>query len=323
MSYQQFKINTDHALDIMMGMMDDTTIFAAVIQQGSFSRAATFLGLSNGMVSRRIAQLEASLGVSLIKRTTRQLHLTREGEIFWRHAERIQQEFASALRLIQTSAEKPKGKLPISAPAYFGRHYLTPMITKFLLDFDEIQIDLLLTNQQVDLIQDNLDLVIRGSGYFNQSLQDSSLKMKLLLKEKICLYASPDYLLRQGEPQHPEMLSQHRIIGFANKTAFNAQQWVFSWQKNTDRVVVTPTWHCNDIDSCLAACIDGYGIGRFTELNAMQALASQQLRPILQEYDWGDYHLFAIYSNQQALPARTRLLLDFIAARMQNMHPSV
>ena len=128
------------------------------------------------------------------------------------------------------------------------------------------------------------------------------------------MYASREYLLRRGEPQHPNILSQHQIIGFANKTVFNAQQWGFSKKKKAGQVLVTPTLHCNDIDSCLAACVAGNGIGRFTDLNAMQALASQQLRPILQEYNWGDYYLFAVYANQQALPTRTRLLLDFITS---------
>src|SRR5690349_21300639 len=104
-----------------MSILDDTAIFAAIVQQGGFSRAAKHLGLSNGLISRRIAQLEARLGVSLLKRTTRQLHLTPEGELFWQHAQRIQQELDSALCLIQSYAEKPKGDIRLSAPPFFGK----------------------------------------------------------------------------------------------------------------------------------------------------------------------------------------------------------
>src|SRR3990167_3414156 len=101
-----------------MGILDDTAIFMAIIQQGGFSHAAKHLGLSNGLISRRIAQLEATLGVSLIKRTTRQHYLTPEGELFWQHAQRIQQEMAAAISLIQSSAKKPKGIIHLSAPLY-------------------------------------------------------------------------------------------------------------------------------------------------------------------------------------------------------------
>lgn len=304
-----------------MGILDDTAVFVAVVQQGGFSRAATFLGLSNGLVSRRIAQLEATLGVSLIKRTTRQLHLTSEGEILWRHSQRIQQELDSALSLIQASAEKPRGTLRISAPAYFGRHYLTPMVINFLHDFEDIQIELILTNRMVDPIQDHLDLVIRSSGYLdNKALQDSSLHMKPLFKEKIRLYTSPEYLLKRGEPKNVNTLGEHSIIGFTGKsTLAEQQQWAFSYQKKRNQILLKPKFNCNDIESSLTACIAGYGIGRFTELNVKQALAAQQLRPILTEYDWGDYHLYALYSNQQALPARTRVLLDFISTNMQHI----
>src|SRR3990167_1235764 len=120
-----------------MGILDDTAIFVAVIQQGGFSHAAKYLGLSNGLISRRIAKLETELGVTLLKRTTRQLHLTPEGELLWQHAQRIQQELDAAVSLIQASAKKPKGTIRISAPLYFGRHYLTPIIMKFLSDFND------------------------------------------------------------------------------------------------------------------------------------------------------------------------------------------
>src|SRR3990167_2183108 len=128
-----------------MGILDDTAIFAAVIQQGGFSHAARHMGLSNGMISRRIAQLETDLGVTLLKRTTRQIQLTPEGEIFWQHAQRIQQEMDAAVGLIQSSAKKPKGLIRVSAPLYFGRHYLTPVLIKFLENFADININLMLS----------------------------------------------------------------------------------------------------------------------------------------------------------------------------------
>lgn len=295
-----------------MGVLDDTAIFVAVVQQGGFSHAAAHLGLSNGMVSRRIAQLETELGVSLITRTTRQFHLTPEGELFWQHAQRIQQELDSAISLIQASAKKPKGSIRVSAPLYFGRHYLTPIIIKFLNDFNDIDIDLTLTNQKLDPIKAGLDLVIRGAGYLDETtLQDSNMQMKVLLKEKIGLYASPAYLQKHGEPQHKDDLLKHTTIHYADN------KWTYHAAHQKGVVTLTPQFNVNDIESALIACIAGCGIGKFTTLNVKNALEQKQLHPILQQYDWGNYHLYAIYPHQRTLPKRTRLLLDFIVAHTQ------
>ena len=303
-----------------MGILDDTAIFVAVVQQGGFSHAARYLGLSNGLISRRIAQLEADLGVTLIKRTTRQLHLTTEGELFWRHAQRIQQELDSAVSLIQSSAKKPTGTIRVSAPLYFGRHYLTPIIVKFLHDFSNIKIDLILSNQMLDPVKMQLDLVIRGAGYLEDTkLQDSSLQMKLLLQEKIGLYASPAYLQKHGKPGDCNELKNHAIINYASSNRLpEHEKWIYQRKGKSNFVTVTPKFNVNDIESSLIACIAGYGIGKFTDLNVRNAIQQQQLQPILTQFDWGSYHLYAIYPHQQALPKRTRLLLDFIQAYTRN-----
>lgn len=303
-----------------MGILDDTAVFVAVVQQGGFSHAARYLGLSNGLVSRRIAQLESDLGVTLITRTTRQLHLTPEGELFWQHAQRIQQELDSAVSLIQSSAKKPKGTIRISAPLYFGRHYLTPIIMKFLNDFNDIRIDLILSNQKLDPIKAQLDFVIRGTGYLEDTtLQNSNMKMKIFLKEKIGLYASPAYLIKYGKPKDCDDLPNHTIINYADNNRLPDQKkWTYVYDGKSGIVTLNPKFNVNDIESGLIACIAGCGIGRFTELNAKSALQQQQLYPILKQYDWGNYHLYVIYPHQQALPKRTRLLLDFIHAHTRN-----
>lgn len=302
-----------------MSILDDTALFAAIVSQGGFSHAAKYLGLSNGLISRRIANLEATLGITLIKRTTRQIQLTPEGEIFWRHAERIQQELNSAISLIQASEKKPKGILRISAPLYFGRHYLTPMIVKFMADFNEIKINLILTNQKLDPIKSELDLVIRGAGYLgNENLKDSNMQMKLILNEKIGLYASPTYLLKHGKPKQVTDLQHHSIINYTDNNRLSKQvEWSFLLDKNKLEVSLHPKFNANDIESAVIACTEGLGIGRFTDLNVKNY--QQAITPILEEYHWGNYHLYAIYPQQKALPKRTRLFLDFVAAQMPNL----
>lgn len=304
-----------------MGLLDDTAIFAAIIQHGGFSHAAKHLGLSNGMISRRIAQLETDLGVTLLKRTTRQIHLTPEGEIFWQHAQRIQQEMNAAVSLIQSSAKKPRGSIRVSAPMYFGRHYLTPIILKFLNNFPDINVTLILGNQRIDPVRDEMDLVIRGAGYLESTrLHDSNLQMKLLVQEKIGLYVSPHYLVKSGEPKTITDLANHVIISYSDgRMPTDIEKWKYNQDDQSAVVSLRSKFNCNDIESGLAACVSGYGIGRFTDLNVRSMRQSDQLRPILTDFDWGDYHLYAVFPQQKMMPKRTRLLLEFIVAHTSNL----
>jgi LysR family transcriptional activator of dmlA len=304
-----------------MGLLDDTAIFATIIQQGGFSHAAKYLNLSNGMISRRIAQLEAKLGVTLIKRTTRQITLTPEGEVFWQHAQRIQQELDAALTIMQASANKPKGIIRISAPVYFGTHYLTPIIMKFLNEFEGIKIDLILNNQMVDPIKEKIDIAIRSTGYSNKSqLKDSSLHQKFLFREKISLYASAGYIQKQGAPADANDLANHTTICYSDGSHLQDKAtWHYSIKNKNESVTLTPKFNCNDIESSLIACASGYGIGRFTDLHIKSFAEKHLLKPILTDYNWGEFQLVAVYSHQQALPKRSRLLLEFIGNQLKNV----
>lgn len=301
-----------------MGILDDTAIFTAVIQQGGFSHAAKHLGLSNGLISRRISHLEAELGVTLLKRTTRQLQLTPEGELYWDHAQRIQQELDSARSLIKSLSEKPKGEIRVTAPLFIGKTYLMPIILKFMANFPEISIELLLSDERLDPIKEKFDLLIRGAGFMDKAmLKDSSMKMKSLTSFKIGLYVSPDYLGKFGEPQTPEDLLRHRTISYLHHP--DHQNWTFNYKGKPGHIMLPPPYFsCNDTESRVAACAAGHGIARLTEYAALEAVKQKKLRQVLQQYDWGGFQLYAVYAQQQ-LPKRTRLLLDFITANIKNI----
>lgn len=301
-------------------MLNDAAIFAAIVSEGGFSRAATKLGLSNGLISRRLAKLEKELGVTLLKRTTRQFQLTPEGELFWEYAKRIQQELDEALQVIHSVADKPKGDIRISAPPQFGRHHLMPMLNQFMKNFPEIKIELILTDMLLDPVKEKIDLLIRSTGFFEPEMKDSSLKTKLILKKKIKLYASSEYLIRKGIPTKPADLTQHEIIGYVNsaKPAQN-ESWTYSCKNKSGKVNLKSSFVCNDMDSRLAACMAGHGIGRFTEWVSKHLVDKDSLQCVLPDYDWGDIQLHAVYASQQALPKRTRLLLDFIVMQIQHL----
>lgn len=297
-----------------MSILDNTAIFLAVIEQGGFSHAAKFLGLSNGLISRRIALLESELGVTLIKRTTRQLQLTPEGEQFYQYAQRIQQELNNAITFIQSSTHYPKGTIRVSAPLFIGRHYLTPLLVKFLDKYKEIKIELDLSNERHDLIKEHFDLIFRGAGYLDaESLSESNLRMKLLIKDEIQLYANPSYLKIHKKLQSVDDLPKHIILSYIGTKKFLEQdKWKYRYKNKEHEITVMPKFRFNDIECGLIACANGYGIGKFNKLVAKNAVSQGNLIPILTQYNWGQHNLYAVYSNQKHLPQRTRLLLDFI-----------
>lgn len=305
-----------------MSILDNTAIFLAVIKQGGFSHAAKYLGLSNGLISRRIVLLESELGVTLIKRTTRQLQLTPEGDLFYQHAERIQEELNDAINFIHSSTHKPAGTIRVSAPLFLGRHYLTPLFIKFLKKHEEIKIELDLSNERHDLIKEHFDLVFRGAGYLDpEYLRTNNLRMKLLIKDEIRLYASPNYLKIHKEPKSIDELSKHTIISYiGNKRFLEQDKWKYKYKGKENEITVMPKFRFNDIECGLISCTQGFGIGKFNNLVAKNAVSQGTLKPILTQYNWGMHNLFAVYSNQKHLPQRTRLLLDFIYKKISDIN---
>lgn len=302
-----------------MSLLDDTAIFFAIISEGGINKASKKLGFSSGLISRRLSRLEERLGVTLIKRTTRQLQLTPEGELYWEHAKRIQKELDSAVCMIQSLADKPEGKIRISAPPYLGRHYVTSILSQFMMTVPGVSIDLILSDRYLDPIKENIDLILRGAGYFHSKLEDSSLKIKSLLQMKIKLYASPIYLAKRGVPENPSQLAQHSIIGYAKVDDLHAtERWEYYYKKKSFQLEVTPTFSSNNMDARVKMCLDGHGIAKLTELiYSNESDETKILQPILTDYDWGSFRLYAGYAKQQALPKRVRLLLDFIVSQME------
>lgn len=307
-----------------MSLLDDTSIFAAIVSQGGFAKAAKKLGLSNGLISRRLAKLEEKLGVALLIRTTRQIKLTPEGELLWQHAKRIQQELDSAVCVLQSYADKPTGEIHVSAPPYFGRHFLMPILNQFMANFNGIRIKLILTDQYVDPIKENFDLLIRGTGYFEDELKDSSLKTKLLIKMKIRLCATREYLMRNGVPATPDDLAQHSIIGFTSEgRKDDGETWAYRHKGAASAITLKPTFICNDTDSRVSACLASQGISKITELMFLNLADRNAILPVLPDYDWGEFKIYAVYAQQHALPKRTRLLLDFISSQIQHLQEKI
>ena len=189
----------------MKAEANDLLLFAKVVDEGSFNRAAERLGLPKSTVSRRIALLETALGERLLLRTTRKLHVTDFGNSVLEHAHQVAAEVESATSLAHHRQLEPSGRLRISMPHDLASDLLAPMLAQFTIDYPAVILEMDLSARRVDLIGENFDLAIRAGG----TLDDASLVARKILNFSNSLYASPAYIARRGMPQSPSELMQH------------------------------------------------------------------------------------------------------------------
>jgi DNA-binding response OmpR family regulator/DNA-binding transcriptional LysR family regulator len=182
-------------------------VFARVVATGSLSAAARELSLSPAMVSRRLAALEARLGVRLVNRTTRSLHLTDEGASYYESCARVLSEIEQANASVSAGRREPQGTLRVALPAAFGNQYVAPLVPQFATLYPAVQLALSLSDRSVNLVEDGFDLAVRIA-----ALADSSLAARKLAPNRRVVCASPEYLRHHGAPTSPAELAQHNCL---------------------------------------------------------------------------------------------------------------
>src|SRR6185436_12871823 len=191
----------------MADAFQEMAVFTKVVGAGSLSAAARELGLSPAMISRKLAALEARLGVRLINRTTRSLRLTDEGASYHESCARVLAEIDEAEAAVSAGSVEPQGALKVAMPASFGHQYLAPLIPEFTTRYPKVQIALSLSDRNVNLFEEGFDLAIRIA-----ELQDSSLAARRLAPNRRIVVASPAYLARHGTPRTPRDLESHNCL---------------------------------------------------------------------------------------------------------------
>lgn len=200
----------------MRATSEEIAIFVAVVESGSFSRAAEQLGQANSAVSRAVKKLESKLGVSLLNRTTRQLSLTEEGERYFRRVQVVFQEMAAAENELLESRTTPRGLLRVDAATPVILHFLMPLIRPFRERYPEMSLSLVSSETFINLIERKVDVAIRAG-----TLTDSSLRARPLFNSYRKIIASPDYLARHGTPQSVAELKHHQCLGFSEPVSLN------------------------------------------------------------------------------------------------------
>ena len=203
--------------------LNDTLIFVKVVEHGSFISAARALRLPKTTVSRKVQELETRLGAQLLHRTTRKLGLTEAGNIYFEHCQRISRELDEAESAVGQLQGGPRGWLRFTAPYSVGITWIAPLLGEFHARHPEVRVDMVLTNEPLDIIDKEIDVALRVG-----NLPDSNLIARRLATFRTQVYASPNYIARHGEPLHPDDLQHHRTLAMPKSRRNGQYFWPLS-----------------------------------------------------------------------------------------------
>ena len=293
-----------------MKHLDDISIFAKVVEAKSFTKGAKLLGIPKPSASRRVANLEESLGVRLLQRTTRRLELTEAGRILFETAVPGLEIMERSIQLTSETQMEPSGLLRISAPVTFAASFLTGAIADFNLLYPKMKIELIATDQYLDLIESGIDLTFRTG-----SLSDSTLIARNLGSATRVIVASPEYLERNGCPQIPKDLNSHQCLIYGSPS--DPVDWVFKSKGRSHKVQPRGGLFSNSMDVILRWSLAGAGLSMHPVSLVNEYLQSGRLLEVLTEYTLPPVNISVIYPSRQQLSVNVRVFLDFIVPRSE------
>lgn len=292
-----------------MDLLNSMDVFNRVARLESFSAAARDLGMSKTAVSRHVSDLENTLGVRLLNRTTRRMSLTEAGHAYVARSSAILTEIEELRNAVQNLHREPAGLLRVTAAVTFGHCSLAPAIAEFLAKYPQINVQLDLTNRFVDIVEEGFDLAIRVG-----NPQDSSLISRSLVPVKRYACASPAYIERWGEPAKPSDLGSHACVIFL--TQGTETKWRFADSRGEHSVTVRGRMRVNSMQAAAQAVRDGVGIGMLPDYAVRHQLASGELRRVLHGYEIEGGRIYALYPHRHHLSAKVRVFIDYLLAAL-------
>lgn len=286
-------------------MLDELWLFERVARLGSLTAAGQEAGISASAVSKALTRLEERIGRRLLARSTRAVTLTRDGLLLLRHAGRMHEEWDAALSALQDGV--PSGLLRVTAPASFGRLHLSPLLPDFLALYPAVRLDLMLTEQVVDLATQQLDVAIRIA-----PLPDSALIARRLAPNRRILCAAPAYLQQRGTPAHPADLLAHDCLLMAGQ-----DHWTLSRGEETLTVSPVGRLRADHGEVLSGAVTAGLGIALKSTWDVGPALLDGRLVPVLP--DWQAHSastIWALRLDRTFTPSRVTAFIDFLALRL-------
>jgi len=292
-------------------IVNGISVLSAIVDSGSFAAAGEILDMSQSGVSRAIARLEARLGIRLLDRTTRSVHLTDEGRRFHAQVMPLLAGLEEAAASAAEGASAIRGKLRVNIDPFFSRLILGPRLGEFLGRHPELRLELITRDQVGDLIGDGFDLAIR----FGHP-RPSTLVARKLLDSRMLTVASPAYLKRHGHPKEPRALANgdHVCIQFRDPETGRPFPWEFHQRRRKLVVETSGPLTVNDAGTLYSVCLAGHGIAQVMDLGVAPMLADGRLVQVFP--DWADerFPLYGLHPSRHHAPAKTRALLDFVGS---------
>lgn len=290
----------------MKASSDELKVFIAVVESGSFSRAAEQLQMANSAVSRTVKKLENKLGVALLTRTTRQLALTHEGEHYFRRVQKLMQEMSTAESELIERQLAPQGVLRIDAATPVILHLLLPMIKPFRERYPDVTLSLISSESFINLIERKVDVAIRAG-----NLTDSTLRARLLFISYRKLVATPAYLAKYGVPLAAADLAQHQCLGFVETPRLN--RWPVA-DEGGDLYDITPGMSSNSGETLKQLVLGDQGIACLSDFMVDKEIADGTFIELLAEQRVPVEMPFnAVYYSDLGVSQRVRAFIDFLS----------
>jgi DNA-binding transcriptional LysR family regulator len=280
-------------------------VFCRIVELGTFAGVAREMGLSAMMISKYITQLEKSLGVSLLNRTTRHVSLTEAGECYYNRSKQLLDDLAALDESVGQLGQSVKGLLKISAPIDFGGIYMIPAIEKYQQQYADVKVSMNLNNKFVNLREGRFDISIVVTDCLDQGIV-----ARKITTTALSAYAAPSYLAARGIPKTPEELDKHRCLHYIDTP--HGEHWIFN--DNGEVKKIRPDWvfaSNNGRALCQAAAL-GMGIVQVPRLSAQWHLDRGELVEILSEYKLPNLSVYATYLQRRFYPAKLTTFVDFL-----------
>lgn len=288
--------------------LNDMLYFAEVVEKGGFAAAGRVLGVPKSKLSRRVAELEARLGVRLLQRTTRKLSVTQAGELYLRHCLEMRDAAAAAADAVALVQTEPRGTIRVACPITLAHSSVGHAVPLFMQRFPGVKVDMRVTNRVIDLVEEGIDVALR----VRTSLEASgSLVVKRLGEARGLLVASPAQLDRQGRPANVDEL------GRLDTVSMSATDWRASWRllgpEGEEQILVhRPRYVADDLITVRSAVIQGIGMCALPDYMCREAIADGRLELVLPGWGPETGVLHAVFPSRRGLVPAVRSFLDFL-----------
>lgn len=287
----------------LMDLLHQMRVLISVVETNGFASAGRALQISPAAVTRAIADLESTLGVGLLTRSTRVVKATEAGTRYVEDCKRILAEVQEANDAAGGQNAEPRGRLVVTAPVLYGAMFVIPAVTRYLSAYPETEAQVILLDRVVNLVDEGIDVAFRIG-----ELPDSSMHAQRLGEVRLVACASPDYIARHGAPLHPRELQSHTCIAATGLAP--SSEWRFVEDGRSLGVRVRPRLWTSTNDAAIAAATAGFGVARVLDYQVASHLADRRLKLVLDGFLPAPLPVHLVYPQGRKAPIRVRRFID-------------